>query len=80
MLSGTFDATNLAWKLALEIKGLGKKALLETYDEERRASVQQVIDNDIIISSLIGGKLPPKFASRTEDPRCAFYSLALIDC
>lgn len=60
--------------MALEIKGLGKKELLDTYDEERRASVQQVIDNDIIISSLIGGKLPPKFANRTEDPRCAVLS------
>lgn len=67
--AGTFDATNLAWKLAMEIKGIAKPELVQSYDEERRASVQQVIDNDIIVSSLIGGKLPPKYADRTDDAR-----------
>ena len=67
--TGTFDATNLAWKLALVIKGQAKLELLDSYDSERRALVQQVIDNDRIIATLISGKLPPKFAGRTESPR-----------
>jgi phenol 2-monooxygenase len=45
------------------------KVLLDSYDEERRSSVQQVIDNDAIISTLISGNLPPRFQGRIESPR-----------
>lgn len=68
--TGTHDAVNLGWKLAMTIKGLSNDdILLRSYDEERRASVQQVIDNDVIIATLISGNYPEKFKGRTESPR-----------
>lgn len=67
--TGALDATNLAWKLALVLKGHATPALLDSYDAERRALVQQVIDNDKTIATLISGKRPPRFANRTESPR-----------
>ncbi|WRT70064.1 uncharacterized protein IL334_007058 [Kwoniella shivajii] len=68
--TGTHDAVNLAWKLALVLKNLGKaEVLLDSYNEERRSSVQQVIDNDSVIATLISGHLPPRFQGRTENPR-----------
>ena len=42
---------------------------MDSYNEERKASVQQVIDNDVIMSTLISGELPEKFKGRTESPR-----------
>ena len=66
---GIFDATNLAWKLAMFLKGTGTRELLDSYSTERMAVVNQMIENDKIISTLISGKLPPKFARRTEPPR-----------
>lgn len=67
--TGLADAVNLGWKLALHLRGLGTRALLQTYDEERKMSVQQVIDNDKIISTLISGQLPPQYKDRKEHPR-----------
>nr|GAT50221.1 pentachlorophenol 4-monooxygenase [Mycena chlorophos] len=66
--TGIHDAVNLAWKLALVIRGFANKSLLETYDLERRPSVQQVIDNDKVISILISGHYPPRFEGRKEHP------------
>ncbi|ESK88511.1 pentachlorophenol 4-monooxygenase [Moniliophthora roreri MCA 2997] len=67
--TGIHDAVNLAWKLALRIHGIAKGSLLASYDEERRSVVQQVIDNDKTISTLISGEYPPRFQGRTESIR-----------
>ncbi len=37
MNSGVQDANNLAWKLALVLRGVAPDALLDTYEEERRS-------------------------------------------
>ncbi|KAJ7056682.1 FAD binding domain-containing protein [Mycena amicta] len=66
--TGVHDAVNLSWKLALVLLGLAKKSLLETYNLERKPSVQQVIDNDKVISTLISGQYPPRFQGRKEHP------------
>ncbi|KAJ7039646.1 FAD binding domain-containing protein [Mycena alexandri] len=66
--TGVHDAVNLAWKLALNILNLGKKKLLDSYSLERKPSVQQVIDNDKVISMLISGQYPPHFEGRKEHP------------
>lgn len=42
---GIQDAYNLAWKLALVIRGAGRPVLLDTYEAERRPIAQQVIQN-----------------------------------
>ncbi|KAF7330259.1 Pentachlorophenol 4-monooxygenase [Mycena venus] len=67
--TGVHDAVNLAWKLALNILDLGKKSLIDSYNEERKPCVQQVIDNDKVISTLISGQYPPRFEGRKEHPR-----------
>ncbi|KAF7312058.1 Pentachlorophenol 4-monooxygenase [Mycena indigotica] len=67
--TGVQDAVNLSWKLALVLHGFGKESLLKTYDLERRPSVQQVINNDKVISTLISGKYPPRFQGRQEHPQ-----------
>ncbi|KAJ3920766.1 FAD binding domain-containing protein [Lentinula edodes] len=67
--TGIHDAVNLAWKLALRVRGLAKKALLDSYDAERRQVVQTVIDNDKVISTLISGHYPPRFQGRSEPTR-----------
>ncbi|KAJ6570113.1 FAD binding domain-containing protein [Mycena vulgaris] len=67
--TGVHDAVNLSWKLALNILNLGKKSLLDSYNLERKPSVQRVIDNDKVISMLISGQYPPRFEGRKEDPR-----------
>jgi hypothetical protein len=44
MNTGLQDAYNLAWKLALVIRGHAKEALLESYDAERRPIAQRLLD------------------------------------
>jgi 2,4-dichlorophenol 6-monooxygenase len=38
------DAYNLAWKLALVVKGQAEPSLLQTYDEERTPIARQIVD------------------------------------
>jgi 2-polyprenyl-6-methoxyphenol hydroxylase-like FAD-dependent oxidoreductase len=42
--TGIHDAHNLAWKLALVLKGLAGPALLETYDTERRPASKFTVE------------------------------------
>jgi 2-polyprenyl-6-methoxyphenol hydroxylase-like FAD-dependent oxidoreductase len=44
MCSGIRDAKNLAWKLALVLRGVAPRSLLETYPIERKPHVAAVID------------------------------------
>jgi 3-(3-hydroxy-phenyl)propionate hydroxylase len=44
MNSGIRDATNLAWKLALVLKGSAGAALLDTYDSERREHAATMVN------------------------------------
>ncbi|WP_397583410.1 FAD-dependent oxidoreductase [Sphingorhabdus sp.] len=53
------DAYNLAWKLALVIRGAAGSALLDTYDVERAPVAQQIVQQ--AYKSL--EKLPPMFAA-----------------
>ncbi|MFE0178740.1 FAD-dependent monooxygenase [Streptomyces sp. NPDC059002] len=43
--TGLLDALNLAWKLALAVRGSAGKDLLDTYDLERRPAARRVVDN-----------------------------------
>ncbi|WP_236240848.1 FAD-dependent monooxygenase [Streptomyces sp. CC228A] len=42
---GLQDAFNLAWKLALVVRGEAGKGLLDTYHDERRPAGRRVVDN-----------------------------------
>jgi 2-polyprenyl-6-methoxyphenol hydroxylase-like FAD-dependent oxidoreductase len=43
MNTGIQDAYNLAWKMALVLKGVGKETLLDSYEAERRAVGEDVV-------------------------------------
>jgi hypothetical protein len=43
MNTGIQDAYNLAWKLALVVRGRAPRSLLETYEKERRAVAEDVV-------------------------------------
>jgi len=52
------DADNLAWKLALVLKGEAPEGLIETYDSERRAAAQENILNSTRSTDFITPKFP----------------------
>jgi hypothetical protein len=45
--TGMQDAYNLAWKLALAVRGLGSPDLLESYDSERRPVGEEVVGKTV---------------------------------
>ena len=45
MNTGMQDAMNLAWKLALVMRGAGQPAILDTYDAERRPIAAALLEN-----------------------------------
>ncbi|HSL53296.1 MAG TPA: FAD-dependent monooxygenase [Pyrinomonadaceae bacterium] len=45
MNTGIQDAYNLAWKLALVVKGIASEDLLDTYNEERLANAQRLLES-----------------------------------
>ncbi|WP_069865075.1 MULTISPECIES: bifunctional 3-(3-hydroxy-phenyl)propionate/3-hydroxycinnamic acid hydroxylase [Pseudomonas] len=55
--SGMRDGGNLAWKLALVVKGLAGEALLDTYEQERRAHAKAMIDLSVLAGHVLA---PPK--------------------
>ncbi|KAL4988599.1 FAD binding domain-containing protein [Aspergillus falconensis] len=63
--TGIHDAVNLGWKLALHIRELAKKEVLETYAAERLTAVRRLIDYDKDIAMLMSYKWPAWY---TGDP------------
>lgn len=55
--SGMRDASNLAWKLALVVKGLSEPSLLDTYEVERRDHAKAMIDLSVLAGHVLA---PPK--------------------
>jgi hypothetical protein len=47
--SGIRDAANLAWRLALLVKGQGREALLDDYAQERSVQVAQIVEETVAI-------------------------------
>ncbi|KAI1491044.1 FAD binding domain-containing protein [Biscogniauxia mediterranea] len=64
--TGLHDVVNLAWKLALVLRGAVSAAraplLLRTYEDERRPHVLRVVRYDRDISRLVSGRLPEGWA------------------
>lgn len=61
MNSGLHDAENLAWKLALVVRGLAPDTLLDTYHEERRAAA---LENLRVTDATMRFMVPPTRARR----------------
>jgi 3-(3-hydroxy-phenyl)propionate hydroxylase len=55
--SGMRDASNLAWKLSLVIKGLASDRLLDSYELERRGHAKAMIDLSVLAGHVLA---PPK--------------------
>src|SRR5215211_1437157 len=55
MNTGIQDAYNLAWKLALVIKGEAAESLLETYNEERLANAKRLLESTDRMFELAAG-------------------------
>lgn len=53
MCAGIRDAANLAWKLALCVKGLASESLLESYQAERAPNAQAFIETAVRLGGLI---------------------------
>jgi len=50
--SGLRDANNLAWKLAMVVKGVSSDKLLDSYSEERRQNSKEMIDISVLTGKL----------------------------
>ena len=61
MCSGVRDAHNLAWKLALVLRGLASDELLDTYELERSPHVRSIIETAVALGGLL----------QTTDPNVA---------
>jgi 3-(3-hydroxy-phenyl)propionate hydroxylase len=68
MVQGIKDAANLAWKLDAVLKG-ADNALLDSYEEERRPLVRDVISITKDLGRIIGETEPAKAALRNEKMR-----------
>ncbi|OIW31073.1 FAD/NAD(P)-binding domain-containing protein [Coniochaeta ligniaria NRRL 30616] len=68
--TGIHDAVNLGWKLALQIRGIAKDEVLDTYSAERLTAVQQLINYDKDIAMLMSHKWPAWY---TGDPSADPY-------
>ena len=55
MNTGIGDAYNLAWKLALVVKGFAAESILDTYNEERLANAKRLLDSTDRIFELAAG-------------------------
>ncbi len=58
MNTGIQDAFNLAWKLALTIKGAAHQQLLNSYSEERRPIAQAVLRGSTAMTHVVASKNP----------------------
>ena len=55
MNTGIQDAYNLAWKLALVLKGLASERLLETYNEERLPNARRLVQTTDRMFNVVAG-------------------------
>lgn len=56
--TGIRDASNLAWKLALVVKGVAGDALLDTYTQERHAHASAMIDLSVLVGRIFVPRNP----------------------
>ncbi|RZU74951.1 3-(3-hydroxy-phenyl)propionate hydroxylase [Micromonospora kangleipakensis] len=65
LCSGIRDASNLAWKLDLVMRGAAEPSLLDTYQQERYPHVEHWIDTSITVGS-ISQVLDPEIAAARD--------------
>ena len=78
MNTGIGDAYNLAWKLALVIKGAAGESLLDTYNEERLANAKRLLDStDRMFELAAGSSWLMSFLRTTIFPPVAGFMASL---
>jgi len=78
MNTGIQDAYNLAWKLALVIKGAAGESLLDTYNEERLANAKRLLDStDRMFELAAGSSWLMSFIRTTIFPPIAGFMASL---
>src|ERR1051325_599394 len=78
MNTGIQDAYNLAWKLALVIKGFAAESLLDTYNEERLANAKRLLDTtDRMFELAAGSSWLMSFIRTTIFPPVAGFMASL---
>jgi phenol 2-monooxygenase len=75
MNTGVHDAVNLSWKLAGMVKGWYTSDVLQTYNTERRAAAQYLIELDKAFSATISGQIPETHKGRYADANELFTKL-----
>jgi len=65
MNTGLQDVWNLAWKLALAVRGRGNEQLLDSYTAERRPVIKNVLETTDRLTKVMG--TPKKFAQAMRD-------------
>ncbi|KAL3491446.1 pentachlorophenol 4-monooxygenase [Aspergillus germanicus] len=75
MNTGVHDAVNLSWKLAGMVKGWYTSDVLQTYNTERRAAAQYLIELDKAFSTTISGQIPETHKGRYADANELFTKL-----
>jgi len=60
------DGINLAWKLDLVLSGRCSAALLDTYEQERRPHVTQIMEMSLFLGKVTNEDDPQKAAARDE--------------
>jgi 3-(3-hydroxy-phenyl)propionate hydroxylase len=69
MCAGIRDASNLAWKLRLVLRGEAAPSLLETYGTERRQHVRTFIDLAVRLGGVITATEPAEVDARNQQFR-----------
>ena len=64
MCSGLRDAANLAWKLALVLKGDAGESILDTYQSEREPHVRAILETSIAMGRVVCTQDPSAAAQR----------------
>jgi 2-polyprenyl-6-methoxyphenol hydroxylase-like FAD-dependent oxidoreductase len=65
--SGIRDAANLAWRLALLVRGQGRDSLLEDYSAERSTQVAQIVEETVFIGRMFCMTDPEESAQRDAE-------------
>lgn len=78
MCAGIRDAANLAWKLALCVKGAITDGLLDSYQEERDPNVSQFIETAVRLGGLINNVDPKTALAQAETDQSGTTRMASI--
>jgi 2-polyprenyl-6-methoxyphenol hydroxylase-like FAD-dependent oxidoreductase len=72
------DAVNISWKIAAVSRGWAPPALLASYENERRAVVEQTVASAETNMRALAGDLPADEAAIQKAKRPEFHSLGLV--